>query len=548
VRSVVSPLLPVLLTLALAALGLSLVFARLFPARAAAPAVAFTDVTAESGVRFTHQAGSGPAPTTLGAGVAVFDANGDGAPDLFFVGGAPWPWEASLGKRPGRGLALFRNDGRGRFTDVTAAAGLEVAMQGMAAVAGDFDADGRTDLFVTGIGGNRLFRNLGGGRFEDVTESAGVGGDATRWSTGAAWLDFDADGQLDLVVAHYARWPEDVGLAQAFAIANLGRSYGAPAGFAGAFPTVYRNLGDGRFAPVADGAGLRDVDPETRRAVPHALALATVDANFDGRIDLLFTYHAHPPALFLGQAGGRFVRLAPASPRQEGTVALLAAGVLASDAADEDPAGKMLFAWARGASADDATSLPARLGIAAADFDHDGRIEFFSGEGTAEAGPNRFDSGRDFGRIPAMLRSEGARWIPVPAPGGWSAPVTARGVATGDFDRDGDADVVIAQHGGPALLLRNEQRQGRPWLRLRLVATRSHPEAAGARVEVHTPRGVLRRVHAPALGLFAQSQPGLDFGLGDDARIRRLVIHWPSGQVQELPAPALNREHEVREP
>ncbi len=284
----VSPLLPVVLPLFVAAIGLSLVFAWLFPARPAldAPVLRFTDVTTEAGVQFSHQQGGAETPTTLAGAIVVLDYNNDGAPDLFFVNGAPWPWEETLEKRLGRSSALFRNDGHGHFTDVTAAAGLNGEMQGMTAVAGDFDGDGLTDLFVTCVGQNHLFHNLGRGRFEDVTEQAGVGGEENTWSTGAAWIDVDGDGKLDLVVLHYARWPREVGLAQAFTIADVGHSYGAPTGFVSAFPSVYRNLGDGKFALLPDSAGLRDIDPETGRPVAEPLALTLLDVNNDGRLDV----------------------------------------------------------------------------------------------------------------------------------------------------------------------------------------------------------------------------------------------------------------------
>jgi enediyne biosynthesis protein E4 len=551
---VVSPLLPVLLTLALAALGLSLLFARLFPRPViTAPAITFTDVTAESGLRFAHQAGGLPAPSTLGGSVVVLDFNSDGAPDLFFVNSAPWTDDQSLAKQPGRGNALFRNDGRGRFTDVSAAAGLNVTMPGMTATAGDFDADGWTDLFVTGVGTNRLFRNLGNGRFEDVTELAGVGGDENCWSTGAAWLDVDADGRLDLVVLHYVRWPREVGLRQAFTIAELGRSYGAPAGFSGSFPTVFRNLGDGRFASIPGAAGLRDIDPETGRPVAQPVALATLDANEDGRLDLLIAYHADAPALFVNQADGTFSRLGLARERrQEGATALLAAGSLpAVEGAEREPRTRILAQLVQtGGDGGDLASLRSKLGVALADFDLDSRIEVFSGEGVVEARLRRPDPAMELARRPALLRRDGERWTgggPAAA-NAWSPAILARGVARADFDGDGDPDIVIAQNGGPALLLRNDQRRGWPWLRLRLVAKTGHPDAAGAQVEVHTPRRVLRQTVGPALGFMAQSEDVLTFGLGDDSRVRRIVIRWPSGRVQELAPPELNRTHVLREP
>ena len=426
----------------------------------------------------------------------------------------------------------------------------------MAAVAGDFDNDGLPDLFVTCVGPNHAFPQprRGPPSSRMLTESAGVAGDENTWSTGAAWIDIDGDGRLDLVVLHYARWPQEVPLAQAFLIADVGRSYGAAVGFLSTFPTVYHNLGDGHFAVVPGSAGLRNVDPETHLPMAQPLAVAPVDADGDARLDLLVTYQLAPPALFLNQGNGTFRKAAHAPDRrQEGTAGLAAASSLPfaqADGADER------FAALRAAGAlpvaGPGTLLPARLGVAAADFDLDGRLELFSGEGTIEPNINKFEGGRDFRREPRVYWNTGHEWLAAPAksPEGESAlpALTARGVAVADFDGDGDLDVVIAQNNGSPLLLRYDQRSGLPWLRLHLVATRTAAEAGGARVEVHTPRHIHVQTVAPALGFMAQSEATLTFGLGDDARVRRIVIHWPSGQVQELKPGALNRTMEIREP
>ncbi|HEX2861845.1 MAG TPA: CRTAC1 family protein [Lacunisphaera sp.] len=556
VRSLVSPLVPVLLPLVVAAVVLGAVFARLFPPTtlAGAPAVRFTDYTAESGVHFVHRQGGADAPTTLGGAVAVLDFNQDDRPDLFLVNGAPWPWEESLEKRPGRGSALYRNDGDGRFTDVTASAGLNTEMQGMAAVAGDFDADGLPDLFVTCVGPDRLFRNLGGGRFEDVTEHAGVAGEDNTWSSGAAWLDVDADGRLDLVVLHYARWPQEVGLGQAFAVAEMGRSYGAPTGFLSSHPTVWRNLGGGRFAALPDAAGLRNIDPETGRPVAWPLALTPVDANGDRRPDLLITYHNHGPALFVAQDDGRFARQAAvAGTRQEGAGASFASAS-AVPFALTDGSGehwRALLAAAGFLRPTDMLALPGRLGVVVADLDLNGQAEVFSAQGRAEPGTNKFETGRNFAACPEVFWSGAAGWSPLSdREGGLPLlpALTARGVAAADFDGDGDSDFVIAQNNGPAVLIRNDQRSTSPWLRLKLTATRTEPGAAGARVEVHTPRRVFAQTVLPVLGFMAQSESVLTFGLGDDARVRKIVIQWPSGRVQELRPAGLNRALAIREP
>ncbi|MES1168263.1 MAG: VCBS repeat-containing protein, partial [Oleiharenicola lentus] len=381
--------------------------------------------------------------TTLAGAVVVLDFNGDGAPDLFFVNGAPWPWEESLDKRLTRSSALFRNDGTGHFTDVTASAGLNGEMQGMAAIAGDFDNDGQPDLFVTCLGLNHLFHNLGNGRFEDVTEQAGVGGDENTWSTGAAWIDTDADGLLDLVVLHYARWPQEVGLAQAFVIADIGRSYGAPTGFISAFPSVYRNLGNGRFVLRPDSAGLHDLDAETGRPVAQPLAITPLNANGDSRLDLFVTYQNHGPALFLARGDGTFEKQTGGrGNREEGASASLASASAFPLGTVADPRAQLLPAFSIRAAApadDQPLALADKLGVALADFNLDGRTEVFSGQGAAELHLNKFEPGRAFARAPAVWWQGGNDWriVSPDQANPWAAPLTARGIAVADFDGDG---------------------------------------------------------------------------------------------------------------
>jgi hypothetical protein len=474
----VPPLLPVLLPLVLAAIVTGVVFAWLFPPIAPGktpPAVRFTDVTAESGIRINERAdvteSEAPAPTTLGGGVACFDYDADGDVDLLFVKGATWPWETSMAKRLTRGsLELYRNDGTGRFSDVTAMAGLNVELQGMGVSTGDFDNDGLPDVYVTCVGSNHLFHNRGKGRFEDVTEMAGVGGEENTWSTGAAWIDFDSAGRLDLVVGHYASWAKEM------------------------------------------------------------------------RLELLFTYHTGEATLFLNQANGSFRRwTGGADRRREGiSTGLGAASSLpfAQLSGTNERFGALQAVMTRnGTEGEGFVRLGTKLGVALMDYDLDGRVDVFTGNASAEADVNRFEHGREFSSTPALLWNRGNEWIEVPPVAGaassgiHSIPIVpaARGVATADFDGDGDADVVIAQHDGSPRLFRNDQKEGLPWLQIDLVAMRGAREAGGARVEVHTPSRILTQTAGPALSYMAQSSPTLIFGLGDDARVRKIVVHWPGG-------------------
>jgi hypothetical protein len=529
----VSPLLRILLPLIVAAIVIGVLFSWLLPPVVpvgVAPVPRFTDVTVAAGVhfrRFDGTAGDARPPTTLGGGVVVFDYNGDGYPDLFFVNGAPWPGQAPADGRKGVGAgrcALYRNDGHGHFTDVSHQAGLDVELQGMSAAAGDYDNDGHMDLFVACVGHNHLFHNRGDGTFEDVTLQAGVGGDGHAWSTGATWIDLDGDGKLDLVVANYARWPTGMGLDLALRVAELGPSYGTPTGFVGAFPSVYRNLGNGRFSLVSDSAGLRNIDPDTGMPVAKALAVVPLDANGDGKLDLLFSYQDAENALFINEGDGSFRKWAPGQDnRNEGAAAGLATPSLLplvpAAGADERLAALLSAGTLdAGKRSDEYLSLPGKLGFALMDYDHSAHLDLFSGNGRAEPDVGRFDQEQDLRAAPQLLWNRAHRWIPAPVPAGsqeraWQVPLLTRGVAVADLDGNGKEDVVMVQNSGPAVVLRNDQRSGRPWLRIELVATRSQWEAGGARVEVHTPRQVQVRTVAPAMGFMAQSESTLDFGL-----------------------------------
>jgi hypothetical protein len=564
-RGAISPLVPVLVPLAVAAILTGVVFSRIFPVSQLAPpapAVNFRDVTQDSGLDYSHDNGvqfGRDTPTTLAGAVAFLDYDNDGHPDIFFAGGTPWPWNASA-----RGFsstcALFHNDGKGHFTDVTRGSGLDASVIGMGVAVGDYDGDGFPDIFVTGIGGNRLFHNLGNGTFADVTEAAGVGGDDHVWSTGAVWIDIFGDGKLDLVVCNYARWARETGLQDAFAAEVDGPSYTAPAGgFVSEFPTVYRNLGNGRFVDISAKTGLSLIDRQTGYPRAHPLAVAAVDANGDGRLDLLFTYQSGGDTLFLNQGDGTFRQWVPrAGERREGALAgLFGGGELSFTKPGQasDRLGILRAAGlAMGQVPDEGESLchlGSRLGVALLDFDLDGRIDIVSGNGLAEPTLLHFENGRSFGSAPSLLWNNGSGWVPARGPAGEGAlggKMVARGVAVADVAGDGNLDILIAQNGGPPRLLRNERRSHNAWLRIDLVGTHCQRDAGGARVEVDTPRAVLVQTMEPAMGFMSQSEKTLTFGLGSDDRVRKVVVRWPSGVIQEVRPAGVNRRLVITEP
>jgi hypothetical protein len=563
-RGAISPLAPVLVSLAVAAIVMGVLLSRFFsfaPKGAAAPPVRFVDASRASGLDYVHDNGSAQGndtPTTLAGAVAFLDYDNDGYPDLFSVGGTAWPWNPqAVGSRPT--CALYHNDGTGHFTDVTRAAGFDVDMLGMGVAVGDYDGDGLPDIFVTGVGGNRLFHNQGNGKFSDVTESSGILRDDHVWSTGAVWIDIYGDGKLDLVVCNYARWSRETSLREAFAAESAGTSYTATAGFVSAFPTVYRNLGNGRFVNVSSKAGLNQIDRQTGFPRAYPLAVAAVDADGDGKLDLLFTYQSGDDILFLNQGDGTFQQWnPPREQRRKGSSAALVGASGLSYSRQGQATDRLGILRSAGLAmvpvADEGESfchLGDKLGVALLDYDLDGRIDIISGNGLAETGLEHFENGRAFARPPTLLWSNGRSWERVPVTrrdGSASGSLVARGIAVASVMGNGSLDVVIAQNGGRPQLLRNEQHLHNAWLRVDLVGTHCQRDAGGARVEVHTPTGVLVQTMEPAMGFMAQSEKTLTFGLGADDRVRKIVVRWPSGVRQELRPAGVNRRIVITEP
>ena len=287
----------------------------------------FTDVTRTAGIQFRHESGAFGKkylPETMGAGGAFLDADGDGWQDVLLVNSSTWPGRPAKRTAP----ALYRNNHDGTFTDVTAQAGLNVSLYGLGTAAGDYDNDGRTDIYITALGGDRLFRNLGGLKFSDVTAQAGVSNPA--FSTSAAWLDYDRDGRLDLFVTNYVEWSIDKDLF--CTLDGKSKSYCTPESYKGQSSILYHNRGNGTFEDVTKRAGL--YDPSAK-----ALGIALIDHNGDGWLDLFVANDTQPNRLYENKQNGTFtdVGMAAGVAFNEAGVARAGMGV---DAADYDGSGR----------------------------------------------------------------------------------------------------------------------------------------------------------------------------------------------------------------
>jgi enediyne biosynthesis protein E4 len=525
-------------------------------ARNASPqsSVTFTDVTTQSGIRFRHHSGAFGKkylPETMGSGVIVFDADGDGAQDLFFVNSKSWPGQPAARALP----ALYRNAGNGTFIDVTRQAGLGHEMYGMGGAAADFDNDGDTDLFVTALGGNRLFRNAGKGSFEDVTSRAGVG--AGEFSTSAAWFDYDKDGRLDLYVCNYVVW--SIQTDRFCSLDGKTKSYCTPEAYQGASPRLFRNRGDGTFEDATKRAGL--LDPASK-----ALGIALLDYNDDGWLDLFVANDTQPNRLYRNTGKGTFVDEAVA-----GGVAFNDAGVaragMGSDAADYDGSGRpslvvgnfsneMIALYHNEGSSlfiDEAPS--STVGQASLqtltfacfffDYDLDGLPDIFAANGHVADDINRAQPKITYAQRPHLFRNAGNKRFEVvsqrvgPA---LQTPVVARGAAYLDADRDGDLDLVMTTNNGPARLLRNDGGNRHRWLRVQLVGTKSNRSAIGARVTVTLEGG--RKIWGlvkTGSSYLSQSEVPLTFGLGANGRVTALQVDWPSGATTNGGALEANR-------
>ena len=484
-----------------AALFWTLVAQAAQPAPQPAPApIKFTDVTAAAGVRFRHDSGAFGKkylPETMGSGCAFVDVDGDGWQDIVLVQSTGWPGRP----RTRSTLAVYRNNRNGTFTDITRASGLAVEMYGLGVAAADFDNDGDEDLYITGLGSSRLFRNDGGAHFTDITARAGVGDPA--FSTGALWFDFDRDGRLDLFVAHYVQW--SVGTDLFCTLDGRAKSYCTPESYTGQSPTLYHNRGDGTFENVTRKAGLFDQSNKM-------LGVALIDYDNDGWLDVFASNDTQPNRLYRNKGDGTFVDVGVMAgvAFNEAGVARAGMGV---DAADYDGSGRqslvignfsneMMALYSndgKGLFIDEApTSTIGRASLLRltfacffVDVDLDGLLDIFAANGHVADDIARVQPTITYAQPPHLFRNLGGKQfedLSTRLGPGFSKPAVARGAAYGDYDNDGDPDLLMTANNGPARLLRNDGAVNHR-LRVTLVGTSSNRDAIGSRVRVLRDQG-----------------------------------------------------------
>jgi len=513
-----------------------------FAVAAGAEEPRFEEAAGDLGVDFVHRhfgTGEKYMPENMGSGVAVFDADGDGRLDLYFVEGAPLrgaePDEAATNR-------LFHQQPDGKFEDVTERSGAGDRGYGMGASFGDVDGDGDLDLYVTNFGANKLYENRGDGTFEDVTDRAGVGHEA--WSVGAGFFDAEGDGDLDLFVVGYVDFAYDNHKFCGNAKLKI-RAYCHPDVYEALPDVFYRNQGDGRFTEVSRAAGVIP-SPDAK-----GLGVAMADFDGDGHQDVFVANDSTMNHLYLGDGEGRFRESALLAGVGFGGSGKAEAGMgiefgdLDGDGRAElflthldretntlyRPVGEGLYTDATEAAGLGRPSLPwVAFGVVFLDHDADGDLDVFVTNGHIIDNIELFDASRSHRQPAQLFDNRGGKFVEVSGRLGLDEPLVGRGAARGDLDGDGRPDLVVTQNGDRALVLLARGPAGRS-LTLELEGRESNPQGYGAVVELAV--GDRRQVR-PVLSsssYLSQGAPELHFGLGEAEKADELVIRWPSGKI-----------------
>jgi hypothetical protein len=505
------------------------------------------DVTEAAGLQFRHNNGAYGGkllPETLGSGCAFLDYDADGWQDILLVNGMDWPGH----KRQRSTLRLYRNNRNGTFTDVTRAAGLDVELYGMGVAAGDFNNDGFPDLFLTCVGQNRLFRNTGKGTFVDVTRAAGLGG-RQAFSTSAMWVDVDRDGFLDLFVCNYVKWSAEHDVF--CSVDGKRKSYCTPEAYRGETCWLFRNRGNGTFEDLTATCGIFDSSSKS-------LGVALVDENGDGWPDIFVANDTQPNKLYRNLRNGTFrdVALQAGVALSEDGKARAGMGVDVADFANSGRPGVAITnfegemiglyrAQEPGLYQDVATQAGVgaasrnRLGFGCvfADVDLDGSLDLVVANGHIDDTVRNIRGNVGHAQPPHLFLNQGQgtfRDVASAAGGGFAEPRVGRGLACGDFDRDGDVDLLITTNNGAPVLFRNDQTAASRSLRFRLAGVTSNRDAIGATVRIFHGGTSQSRMVKSGSSYLSQSELPVTFGVGRRDRVDRVVIDWPNGRTEEF--------------
>ena len=529
---------------------------RIFVAFAVATAVAYaaappatdvklTEVTAAAGIKFVHNAGKAGKkylPETVGAGGAFFDFDGDGWQDILLVNSKDW---APKGRKSLS--ALYRNNKNGTFTDVTAGSGLDVEMYGIGVSVADYDNDGKDDVYVTALEGDRLFHNEGAGKFKDVTKLSGIAN--ANFATSAAWFDFDKDGKLDIFVANYVQWTlkGDIWCS----LDGTAKSYCTPESYKGTRSKLYHNLGGGKFEDVSVKAGVGD-------ATSKSLGVTVIDFDADSWPDLFVSNDTQPNKLYRNNKNGTFSETGMSAGVAYGEDGV-ARGAMGSDWADYDRTGRahllignfsnqMLGLYhneGNGLFVDEAplstigrdSLLYLAFGVFFFDYDLDGYPDILTANGHIEEEIGRVQPKIKYREPPLLFRNLGAKKFEnVSAKMGptFATPMVARGAIYADIDHDGDLDVLFTNNAGPARLFRNDGGNKNHWLCVKTVGTKANRNGIGAVVRIESASGKQWSAVRSGSSYASQSDLALTFGLGKDTSVTNISVEWPSGTKQSF--------------
>lgn len=526
---------------------------------AAGPGFQFVDVTGPAGIRFQHNSGAYGGkllPETLGSGCAFLDYDADGWQDVLLINSMDWAGH----KHQRTTLKLYRNNRNGTFTDVTIAAGLDVELYGMGVAVGDYNNDGFPDIFISCVGQSRLFRNTGKGTFVDVTKGSGLLG-KQGLSTSAVWFDYDRDGFLDLFVCNYVRWSAEHDVF--CSLDGKNKSYCTPEAYRGDTCWLYHNRGDGTFEDVTASSGIFDSSSKS-------LGVAMLDFDQDGWPDLLVANDTQPNKLYRNLHNGKFKDVAVEAGLAFSTEGKARAG-MGVDVADFDNSGRpgivitnfdneMMGLYRYTGRGYDDIAIQTGLGAASRntlgfgcvffDANLDGLLDIAVANGHIDETVRNIRGNVGYAQPAQLFENLGAgkfQEVAAEVGGGFSKPKVGRGLAVGDYDGDGDLDLLLTTNNGAAYLYRNDVISSYRSVRFHLVGTQSNRDAIGATVRVFAGGQQQMRMVRTGSSYLSQSELPVTFGIGKLDQIERVVIDWPSGKSEEYKGLKAGKTFQVTE-